>query len=89
MGFREFVRASDSGPLFYKAATKRQGKAHPSKITAARVGQWVRDLKVADLAVAPNYGWRHRFKTVAIELGLNLRVIDAIQAHAARTAGET
>lgn len=38
--------------------------------------------------VQPSHGWRHRFKTLGRELGLSDRVIDAIQGHAGRTAGD-
>lgn len=36
----------------------------------------------------PCHGWRHRFKTVGIELGISERVIDAIQGHAGRRAAD-
>jgi site-specific recombinase XerD len=38
--------------------------------------------------VSPNHGWRHAFKTTGLEVGIDARVLDAIQGHAARTAGE-
>lgn len=41
-----------------------------------------------DPRVMPNHGWRHRFKTVAREAGMDSRVVDAIQGHAPRTAGD-
>lgn len=43
---------------------------------------------VPDPNVAPNHGWRHRFKTVGIEAGISPRILDAIQGHAPRTAGD-
>jgi hypothetical protein len=43
---------------------------------------------VPDLNVAPNHGWRHRFKTVGMEAGIPPRILDAIQGHAPRTAAE-
>jgi site-specific recombinase XerD len=39
--------------------------------------------------VAPMHGFRHRFKTVGMEAGISTRVLDAIQGHAARTAGDS
>lgn len=36
----------------------------------------------------PCHGWRHRFKTIGIEMGLSERVIDCLQGHASKTAGE-
>jgi hypothetical protein len=39
-------------------------------------------------AFAPHHGWRNRFKTVGRETGVDSRVLDAIQGHAAKTAGD-
>ena len=61
---------------------------NPASAVAATVAEWVNSLGVIDGKVAPNHGWRHRFKTVAIEVGMNQRAADALQDHAARTAGE-
>lgn len=79
-GFGAFVKGSKNGPLFHVAGTKASTIA--GKITAA-----VRKI-VPDKAVQPNHGWRHRFKTIARERGFDPRIVDAIQGHAARTAGE-
>lgn len=87
LGFLDFVKASGSEPLFYKPIPDRTTE-HPWHSVARRVSDWIRDLKIVDPRVAPNHGWRHRFKTVAVELGMNNRVMDAIQGHASRTAGE-
>lgn len=38
--------------------------------------------------VSPNHGWRHNLKTIAQELEISDRVVDAIQGHAVRTAGD-
>lgn len=87
LGFLDFVKASGAGPLFYRANPERKS-ATPWRTVSGRLSDWIRDLKIVDQRVAPNYGWRHRFKTVAIEIGMNTRVMDAIQGHASRTAGE-
>lgn len=87
LGFLDFVKASGSEPLFYKPIPDRTTE-HPWHSVARRVSDWIRDLKIVDPRVAPNHGWRHRFKTVAVEVGMNNRVMDAIQGHASRTAGE-
>jgi hypothetical protein len=87
-GFLDFVRTVSSGPLFYKSAARRS-KSLPGAVVSGRLGKWIRALDVADRSVQPNHGWRHRLKTVGRELGLDPRVLDAIQGHAARTAGET
>lgn len=87
LGFLDFVKASGAGPLFYRPNPERKSDT-PWRTVSGRLSDWIRDLKIVDERVAPNYGWRHRFKTVAIEVGMNARVMDAIQGHASRTAGE-
>jgi integrase len=74
LGFITFVEQSSDGPLFAKGSYKR-------------VVDFVRTV-VTDKRVQPNHGWRHRLKSVTRDLGLDPRVVDAIQDHAPRTAGE-
>lgn len=88
LGFLDFVRASDVGPLFYRAGTG-EDRVRSSRVVADRLAKWIRSLNIVDPIVQPNHGWRHRFKTQGRELGLDPRVVDAIQGHAARTAGES
>lgn len=89
LGFLDFVKAAGDGPLFYDATKHRKEDAqHPSKIVAARVSTWVRNLGLIDEAVSPSHGWRHRFKTVGREAEISDRVLDALQGHAGRTAGD-
>ena len=82
LGFLEFVRLQKHGPLFFRD-NQRRGRTHPSRVVADRVAKWIRTLGVIDEFVAPNHGWRHRFKTLGRELGVDPRVLDAIQGHAA------
>jgi integrase len=74
LGLLRFVEDADDGPLFAKGSYKR-------------VLDFVRTV-VTDKRVQPNHAWRHRLKTIARTLGLDHRVVDAIQDHAPRTAGE-
>lgn len=74
LGFLDFVAASSDGPLFAKGSYER-------------VVEFVRTI-VTDERVQPNHAWRHRLKSIGRDLGLNERVVDAIQGHAPRTAGE-
>jgi integrase len=87
LGFLGFVRTSGPGPLFFRELD-RTGKNAPASIVANKVAAWVRSLNVADSRVAPNHGWRHRLKTIAREIGVDPRVLDAVQGHAARTSGD-
>lgn len=86
-GFLDFVKERGAGALFYRNAPRR-GKNSPAEIVAGRLGKWIRSLGVISDKVQPNHGWRHRFKTVGLELKVDARVLDAIQGHAPRTAGE-
>jgi integrase len=87
MGFPEFVAGCAPGHLFI--VPNRNGDVRGSWRTMKnRVAEFARTV-VSDPNVAPNHGWRHRFKTVGMEAGIDLRIIDAIQGHSPRTAGET
>jgi integrase len=76
--------------LFYSLA--RQRKADRKNPTYTSVGnklaEWVRGLGVTDKKVAPNHGWRHRFKTIGRKSRMDWLILDAIQGHASRTEGE-
>ena len=87
LGFLEFVAAAEDEPLFYNPKD-RKGRTHPSKMTASRIGDWICSLAIIDDDVAPSHAWRHRLKTVGRELGIDGRVLDSIQGHAPRTAGD-
>ena len=86
-GFIEFLDDANEGPLFH-------GSKDPAKFAGAaqgisdEVAKWLKELKLVPVGVRPNYGWRHRLKTQALELGLTMRVIDAMQGHQPRTSGE-
>ena len=86
LGVVDMVKTVGAGPLFYDGTGRDPVKA--SRMVSGRVSQWVRGLNLAPKSVAPSHGWRHRFKSVAMDLGIAGRVIDAIQDHAGRTAGE-
>jgi integrase len=87
LGFLDFVNASPEGPLFYPARQDKNAIVG-ARTVAGRVSQWLQKLEVVPTGVSPNHGWRHRFKTVGREEGISDRVIDAIQGHAGRTAGD-
>lgn len=87
MGFLDFVEKS-SGALFFDDSIVTKAKTPRSRFVAGRISDWLRAKKVGSPDVQPNHGWRHRFKTLARELGLDPRVVDAIQGHATRTASD-
>ena len=74
------------GPLFYDPARKRQGSnGNPQhKKVAQRVADWVRSLGITDKELQPNHGWRHKFITVARDIGMDPDIRRAITAHAAK-----
>lgn len=85
-GFPEFVAKAPPGHLFLKPAADGDVLG-PLQGVKNRLSEFGRTI-VSDPNVAPNHGWRHRFKTVGIEAGMGERVVDAIQGHAPRTAGD-
>ncbi|MDQ0448136.1 tyrosine-type recombinase/integrase [Methylobacterium aerolatum] len=84
-GFPEFVLAAPPGHLFLRLGVLGD-VAGPRQGVKNRLAEFARAI-VPDPNVAPNHGWRHRFKTVGIEAGIGERVLDAIQGHAPRTTG--
>ncbi|MFD2842172.1 site-specific integrase [Paracoccus cavernae] len=87
LGFIDFVRAARSGPLFH-------GSADPAKaVSAARaqsnkIAAWLHTLELVPDGLQPSHAWRHRFKSQARTLGLDMRVTDAIQGHASKSASD-
>ena len=88
LGFIDFVNASKPGPLFHGAKIASDYLTG-AKVTAGKLSGWLNGLGVVPSGVQPSHGWRHRFKTLDRELGLNDRIIDAIQGHAGQTAGDS
>lgn len=86
LGFGRFVAEAKSGHLFLKPAPDGDVLG-PLQGLKNRLAEFARDV-VSDPRVAPNHAWRHRFKTKGLEAGMGERVLDAIQGHAARTAGD-
>lgn len=86
-GFIDFVAASSPGPLFH-GSTDPANFATAAQSISDELAKWLRGLGLVPKGVRPNYGWRDRLKTQALELGLTMRVIDAMQGHSGRTAGE-
>ena len=87
LGFLDFVKTSGPGPLFYNSASP-DGSLDRAKTVSGRVTVWLHDIGVIPAGVQPNHGWRHRFRTVARELGVSEHVVDSICGHAGRTIGD-
>lgn len=91
-GFVDMVAVHGPGPLFYdpdKQRAPKDSNRHFKKV-GERLAQWVRkDVGINDPAIQPNHAWRHTFKTLGYSVGMEERVADAIQGHAAKTVGRT
>lgn len=85
-GFPTFAQDNKEGPLFLTPG-KDGDVLGPLQGLKNRLAAAARDT-IKDTRVMPNHGWRHRFKTVARSVGMDSRVVDAIQGHAPRTAGD-
>lgn len=88
LGFADFVTSAKPGPLFHTGERPEQYLTR-ARISGERLSEWLHSQALVPEGIQPNHAWRHRLKTVARELGISDRVIDAIQGHAARTAGDS
>lgn len=84
-GFPEFVQGSATGHLFLTIG-KAGDVRGPLRGLRNRLAETGREI-VKDEGVQPNHGWRHRFKAVALSVGMDSRLADAIQGHAPSTEG--
>lgn len=87
LGFSVFVQQSAQGPLFLTLG-KEGAVLGPLQGLKNRLAEFARAV-VTDPNVAPNHGWRHRFKTIGMEAGIPPRILDAIQGQAARSVADT
>jgi integrase len=87
LGFPAFVQQSSHGPLFLTPGEGGEVLG-PLRGLKNRLAEFARAV-VADPHVAPNHGWRHRFKTVGMEAGIPPRILDAIQGQAPRTVADS
>jgi hypothetical protein len=71
----------------HHAVVERGAASGPLQGVKNRIAEFVRTV-VPDKNVAPSHGWRHRFKTVGIEAGIEHRILDAIQGHRPRNVAE-
>lgn len=86
-GFLDQVGAIVTGPLFL-TVNESKNVLTASRTLQNRIREWAKNLRLVPDGVNPFHGWRHRFKTVGRELGIDTIVLDAIQGHARRSAGD-
>jgi integrase len=91
-GFVEMAQAQGPGALFYEPNRQRvegDGNRHFKKV-GEKLALWVRqEVGITDPGVKPNHAWRHYFKTLSYLVGIEERVVDVIQGHAAKSTGRT
>jgi integrase len=87
-GFLDAIKDLPDGPLFYNpdpAATSARGQ---HKQVGTFLAAWVRsDVGVTDPAIMPNHAWRHTFKSICLEAGIEERAADYMQGHASKGQG--
>ncbi len=84
--FLNFVASTSGGHLFLEPAPSGDVLG-PLQGLKNRLAEFARQT-VTDPNVMPNHGWRHRFKTLWREAGLDPRVMDAIQGHAPKSVSD-
>ena len=84
MGFVDFVKAAPNGHLFLRPGAdgdEQERVLGPLQGIKNRLAEFAREI-VTDTGVAPNHGWRHRFKPIGTRAGIERRVLDVISGHA-------
>lgn len=90
LGFLDFVKSRPRGPLFFDPKRKARitAKASQAQIQGNKIAAWVRaNVGVKRATVSPNHGWRHTFKSRALEAGIAPQISDAITGHSVRGQG--
>jgi integrase len=86
LGFLDWVTAQPDGPLFADASSD---PVKAARNVADKLGKWTRKLGVTSKDISPVHAWRHTFKTIGRESGIEENVLDAICGHSARYTGAT
>lgn len=86
-GFIQFVEQAGQGPLFHNATDPAKFAAKAQRMSN-QIADWLRLNEIKPDGVQPSHAWRHRFKTLARDLGADSRVVDGIQGHASRSASD-
>lgn len=83
-GLVEFINSRPAGPLFFAPGGDPAARG---QLAGARVGTWVREeVGITDNRVQPNHAWRHRFKTLCRDVGIDEETRNKIQGHKDGTA---
>ncbi|WP_168156985.1 phage integrase N-terminal SAM-like domain-containing protein [Roseibium sp. TrichSKD4] len=83
-GFMGYVEAAPDGPLFMWTGTGRSAW----RTSKNKLREFIRK-HVSDPSVQPSHGWRHTFKTIGREVGIESDILDAICGHRPATVGKS
>lgn len=88
-GFLNFVREREGSPLFFDAEKLNDERLIVHQTRAEGLAEWARKAAKMEIgSVAPNHGWRHRFKTECRRISMDREVRLYIQGHAFKMEGE-
>jgi integrase len=88
-GFLDFVREREGSPLFFDAEKLKDEPLVVHKTRAEGLAEWARKAAKIEIgSVAPNHGWRHRFKTECRRISMDREVRLYIQGHSFKMEGE-
>ncbi|MDX3901163.1 MAG: tyrosine-type recombinase/integrase [Sphingobium sp.] len=89
-GFLAVVNQQKEGPIFYDPERgDPESERGQYKKSGERLAAWVRSLGITDPGIKPNHAWRHTFKTIANEVGVQERAADYMQGHASKGVGRS
>lgn len=89
LGFIAAINGKGAGHLFFNPDDGRGGTVKPQSVKVGQfLANWVReDLGIIDPDIQPNHAWRHTFKTICFEAGIEERAADYMQGHASKGQG--
>ncbi|AGT09258.1 tyrosine-type recombinase/integrase [Paracoccus aminophilus] len=87
LGLMQYVETIASGPIFTNETKPEKYRYAASKV-ANRISDWLQREKLVPDGVWPSHGFRHAFKTRGREAGIQDRILDALQGHAAKSVGD-
>lgn len=87
-GFLDAIKDKPDGPLFYNPDPKATSPRGQYKQVGTFIAGWVRnEVGIVDQAIMPNHAWRHTFKGICLEAGIEERAADYMQGHAPKGQG--
>jgi len=83
------VREREGSPLFVDTEKLKDEPLVVHKTRAEGLAEWARKIAKIEIgSVAPNHGWRHRFKTECRRISMDREVRLYIQGHSFKMEGE-